>query len=233
MAAPVATRTVSSSGSSNTITLSTLVVDGSDRFLIVTAGAGVGGAAVDRTVTSVTHHALACTNRWAGDDANFVRSEGWTRLAPDAGTWDVVVTWPATAGDQYMAGATLVNGAHQTVPLGTAASGGATNTANTIDVTSAVDELVIAGTMTDDQTGITAGGTQLWKVENLGSDSSGGAHWKPGAATVTMAWTQDIVGWASGGVPIKPVAAGGPTVAQQIPIWDQQLSGQMVGTVWQ
>lgn len=213
MAAPTIARTVSLSNataSSLTLTAGTaLLVDGTNTLLVCFVGGGHSTQAT-RTATSVTHHGDALTKLCEADDGSWDCQQIWYRIAPDDGTWDIVATWPS--GVQSGIGAILVNGAHQTVPFGTPVTGGATDQSNTITVLSATDEIIVSSTGTDDQTGITAGKTQLYQETGIGSDSTQGAQWTAGAASVAMAWTQDIDNWASCGVGIKPVASSASVV---------------------
>ena len=201
MAAPTIIRSVGSGTTGTTITLSTLLVDGTNTLLMLTPGCG---ANTTRDIVTVTHNGDACTELAASAGAIFIKSELWYRIAPDAGTFDIVFTKDgATGGDVIAGGATLLNGVHQSDTFGTPTTAEAATTANTIDVASTTNQVVISSTATDDETGITAGDTQLWNSGIINSDCSFGGMSQVGAATVTMNWTQDITGWSSCGVGIK------------------------------
>lgn len=202
MAAPSVIRTVSTSSAGfATVTLSTLLVDGSNTCLIVSVGIGSVGEDID----TVTHNSDALTQIGTpGYDGAWNKSVLWQRLSPDAGTFDIVVS--ASAGGQIAFGATLLNDTAQSSTFNTPVSGGAGDTNNSLSVTSAADELVISVICTDDETGITkdAAATELWKIETLAADTSHGAQYKVASGTpTTMAWTQDISGWGAAAVAIR------------------------------
>lgn len=198
-----AIRTTKNSGTAASYTLS-ILVDGTDPALCCATGGGDGVQSA-RWATGVTWNTTEnFTKKWEVDDGAWTGSQGWTLIPSATGTHDVVASF--SGADLSSAGVTLFNGVHQTVSFGTAASGGARDTTNSVAISSAAGELVWTSTSTDDETGITAGGTQLWQDAGVGSDNSFGAQTYSGAATVTATWTQDILGWSSGGIALKPTA---------------------------
>ena len=144
----------------------------------------------------------------------FDRSELFGLIAPATGANNVVITAAASQGS-IAGGGESVNEADQTTGWGTAATNSApTDTASTVTVTSATNELVVDNVAGGDQTTQTAtvgaGQTERW--DSSGVDLNGFAigSTKAGAASVVMSWTlNNAAGWASVGVSIKEAAAGG------------------------
>ena len=65
--------------------------------------------------------------------------------------------------------------------------------------------LVVVDTVANTEGGApTAGADQTQHWSAVETDVSGGGSHEPGAATVTMSWTQANVLWAIGAVPLKP-----------------------------
>lgn len=198
----------STAPSTNTRTFAHTVGSGNDRLLIVHAvqwNSGVG------TVSSVTYNGVALT-QISGAAITFstnFRSEGWYLIAPDVGTFNVVVTWSAS---QTMVSATALNytGVHQSNPFGTAATNSGNSTTPTVDVTSAAGELVFAGLFVNSTISSTAGTgqTERYDFSNSLPSSQAGSD-EAGAATVTMNHTVTSNVWGMWGVSLKPPAAGG------------------------
>lgn len=217
MAAPAYQSSTSTSGSGGNLVFATPDVTGSDTALIVTAGGGAAGIG-DRSTTNVTRASSSFSKLGEADDATWVNCEIWAALNPAAGTGNVTASFNG-GGTQNAAGATLLTGVNQTggsSTFNTVQTGASSaNTTNTITVTSAADELVIAGTSTDDESGtpaitVSGGGTQNWIVNAVAGDTTYAEQRKAGAGpSVAMSWTQNINGWASVGVSIKGTGGGG------------------------
>lgn len=140
-------------------------------------------------------------------------------LLPATGANTVEVTMASNTRFKE-AGATSWTGVNQTTPLGTWNENGGTSATATVDITSAVDEIVLdvvgvrfLTTDADQTIAVGAGQTERWnvKVGFMTSDKfrCGGSS-EAGAATVTMSWAVGSSAsrdWAIGGVPIKPLAA--------------------------
>ena len=165
------------------------------------------------------------------DDA---RVEIWGRVAPNTGTADIRVTFDATLNDGGVVGAMSFTGVDQSTPYGAFVSdfdnSGSSNLA-TVDVSSAVGELVFDTVACETCTSLTVGAGQdeRWNTDNANSDF-GGASTEAGAGTVTMSWdlgSSDY--WVIGAVPIKPAAGGsGATWAAAE---DAALTGLSKGTL--
>lgn len=186
---------------------------GSDRLLLV----GIAHYDSSDPVDSVTYNGVALTAVPSGSTTN---GQYWIDLyyliAPDAGTYNIVVTVAGNVFD-FGAGATSLTGVHQTVPLGTAATATGTSTTPSVTVSSAADELVFdslviihSGTLT-----VGAGQTQRWNaIAAFGFIKYAGST-EGGAASTTMSWSNSSSQtWAIVAVPIKPTGggSGGPNI---------------------
>lgn len=179
-------------------------VAGTNRYLFVVAGDSSG---VVPDPTGVTYHGVAMTPLFNSFANPSFRCTGWGLVAPDVGTFNIVITWPGGTGpDEVALGGTSWEGVDPTTPTGTA------NTANnnvspaTVAIASAVGEVVVDGVYVF-QTAIVAGGSQTsrWEEENIGGGTSGGSSSQPGAASVTMQWTfAPDQTWVMGGISLKP-----------------------------
>jgi hypothetical protein len=167
------------------------------------------------TVSSVTYSGVALTNVGVQNSSDDGRMEIWRLIAPPTGTYNVVITFSAPLRRAAVAGVMTFTGVHQTTPLGTFASdfrqAPLITDPPTVNVTSAANELVFDTVACETCTSHTvgAGQTQRWNlIETSGYPQSLGAgSTEPGAATVTMSWTQGTADhWAIGGVSIKPAA---------------------------
>lgn len=173
-------------------------VSGADRLLIV--GVQTNGS----NVTGVTYAGVAMTA--VGQlTSGGVRVEMFRLIAPATGANSVVVSVAATT--DIGAAASSYTGAHQTTPLGAAATASGTGTEPTVNVVAAVDDLVIDATGMVNAV-LTAGPGQTQRANySTGVDLlTGVMSTEPGAATVTMSWTGGTNDWAAIGVAMKPVA---------------------------
>src|SRR5262245_35823567 len=201
------------SSASTTLAWSHTVGVGSNRLLLVGVSINAGTA-----VSGITFGAQALTLVGVQNgQATQSRIEIWRLIAPTSGTATVTVTMNAAA--VFGGGAASFSDVDQAIPLGTFVSAGGNTITPTVNVSSAVGELVFdtVGARGDATTlAVGAGQTQLWNYTTGSSpnDVIGGGSTKPGAASVTMTWTEgSAVGrsWAIGAVPIRPVGTPTPT----------------------
>jgi hypothetical protein len=193
---------------SDPITFSYTVAAGSDRLLFVVVGHG-GNPIANCSITSVTYNGDSLTEAWDVDDANWTRNEGWYMVAPDVGTANIVVDIDNSFNCfQQAIGATTFTGVNQVTPIDTPnTNSSSANNTPSVTISSAVGDVVIAGVSTDSEGGITEGGSLLWEIEALVTDTSFGAQYYSGASSVNATWTAVQNGWAAGGVSLNP--AGG------------------------
>jgi len=191
---------------------------GADRLMLV----GISFVNDElETVSSVTYNGAALTSVGTVDNSDDARVEIWRLIAPPSGTYDVVITFSAPLARAAVAGVMTFTGVHQTTPLGTFASASLSCTAPcadpSVNVTSAVNELVFDTVACETCTSFTvgAGQTQGWNLATLDGPrpSPGAGSTEPGAATVTMSWTPGTDDhWAIGAVSIKPSGGSAPVV---------------------
>jgi hypothetical protein len=201
-----------------TLTISHTTGSGADRLMLV----GISFVNDElETVSSVTYNGVALTLVGSVASSDDARVEIWRLIAPPSGTYNVVITFSAPLARAAEAGVMTFTGVHQTTPLGTFASASLQCTAPcadpSVNVTSAVNELVFDTVACETCTSFTvgAGQTQRWNLAPLDGPrpSPGAGSTEPGAATVTMSWTVGTDDhWAIGGVSIKPSGGSAPVV---------------------
>jgi len=201
-----------------TLTISHTTASGADRLMLV----GISFVNDElETVSSVTYNGVALTLVGSEVRSDDGRVEIWRLIAPPSGTHNVVITFSAPLARAAVAGVMTFTGVHQTTPLGTFASASLSCTAPcanpSVNVTSAVNELVFDTVACETCTSFTvgAGQTQRWNLAPLDGTrpSPGAGSTEPGAATVTMSWTMGTDDhWAIGGVSIKPSGGSAPVV---------------------
>ncbi len=223
------------SGSSNTISLTTVCAGPGIAVDTVTSGTGTGtpvtvshttsgtgrlmlvgisGAVSSGTVavSGVTYGGVALSLVGTATAAAYQKTWIYQLVAPATGTANVVVTFSTAPNTGAVVGVMTFTGVDQSVPLGTFAGANGTSAAPSVNVSSASGELVFDTVNHYWPLTVGANQTQRW---NTGSGSIyGGGSSEPGAATVTMSWTASGSDtWAIGAVPIKPAALACPPVA--------------------
>ena len=177
----------------------TVGAGGVNRIIIV----GVSAALEGGVVTGVTYAGQPLTQIGGQTDIDGItRVELWYKVAPPTGANDVVVSLSVSAG--VVGGATSWTGVDQTTPLGTAAFTSSESSLATVDVSSAVGEVVVDVVSTE-AAAVTVGPGQAQRWNLFPGTVVGGGSSEPGAApTVTMSWTSTTAFWAIGGVSMKP-----------------------------
>lgn len=202
----------SSAANTNTLTVSHTVAAGSNRCLFACIQRAAGTPAA---VTSVTYGGTGLTQ--VGDftgagGANVVRVSIYRLTAPAVGTADLVMTLAAN-NDEIAMGGICFDGVDQTSPTDAAVTNSAaTSTAPTVDVTSAVDDMVIDCLAVNDNDGHTATGTQHYNL-TVGGSSVFASQRKDGAASVTMNWGGAFFPWAIIAVNINAASAASSIAA--------------------
>lgn len=179
----------------DTPTISSVGIGTSLTFAHTTGSTATGlfvGVATETnvTVTSVTFHGDALTVLWDLQSTGVISSAGYLMVAPDIGTFDVVVTISGVTS--FAAGAVSLAGLDQTTPTRTAATGSDGASGPSVTVASVAGDLVIDCAGTYNATIAVGGGqTALIDVDNAGG---GGRSWGISTeiavgTTATMAWT--------------------------------------------
>ena len=175
---------------------------GSDRLMLV--GVSFNNDSYE-TVTGVTYNGVVLTLVGTVANSDDSRIEIWRLIAPDIGTHNVVVTFSANLAQEGFAGVVTFTGVDQTTPLGTFSSAENDGTTATVNVSSAIGELVFGVVATEYASSLTvgAGQTEYWKI-NI-DNSFGAGSTEIGAAIVTISWALTGSGdhWAIGGVSIR------------------------------
>jgi cellulose synthase/poly-beta-1,6-N-acetylglucosamine synthase-like glycosyltransferase len=195
----------------SSITISHTVSSGSSRLMLV--GVSINNDSYE-TVSSVTWkgtESLSLVGAIANDDD--ARVEIWSRVAPSAGTGNVVISFSGALQQGAVAGVTTFTGVNQSTPLGTFTPATGNNSSPaTVDVPSAAGELVFGVVCTEYEPVTTdPSQTERWNLRLTGTvgETNGAASTEAGAApSVTTSWTLDpsYNHWAVGGVSIKPAA---------------------------
>jgi len=174
--------------------------------IVVTVGIGNANGV---TISGVTFNGDALSFVAGKTDSNpWCRVEIWERHNPDVVTGNVVVTF---SGTTYHAAAGCTGYIGAAEALGSPSTNGASTANPTVTVVdSANGDLVTSVMMTDGSVAATTpAGTQLWEVENLGSDCDINAQYQTasGASTV-CSWTNSTTdNYAAAGVAVKPFVA--------------------------
>ncbi len=192
-------------GSSITISHTT---SGVDRLMLV--GVSINNDS-NEIVTSVTYNGVNLALVGTAQEADDARIEIWRLVAPATGTHNVVVTFNQSLQRQAIAGVITFTGVDQLAPLGTFAGANGTSGSASVDVPSAVDEVVfgVVAAETPGSLAPGAGQTEHWNIiVGGGGRTAGAGSTEPGAGTVTTSWTLGSADhWAIGGVSVKPPSA--------------------------
>jgi hypothetical protein len=202
--APVVDAVSSDTSAVDTFTVSH-TTSGTERLMLVGISFDPNN---DEIVSSVTYNGTSLSPVGSATYSNDTRVEIWQLVAPDTGSYDVVITFDKNLAYGAVAGVMTYTGVNQATPLGTfvGANGSSAGPA-TVNVSSAADELVFDTVACETCTSLTVGGgqTERWNLSQAEYYAMGAGSTEPGAVTVTMSWTLGSADyWAIGAVPIKP-----------------------------
>ncbi len=144
---------------------------GLDRLMLVGVSMGFDN---HEAVSTITYNGVALTRVGAiTHPQSDVRTEIWQLIAPDTGTYNVVITFNKTLSLVAGAGVMTFTGTDQTSPLGTFASqAGSDDHQINVTVPSAAGEMVLGVITNEYNTVITDGSqTEQWNLHMLGSPS--------------------------------------------------------------
>ncbi|KPJ58334.1 MAG: hypothetical protein AMJ46_14325, partial [Latescibacteria bacterium DG_63] len=190
---------------------------GSNRLMLV--GVSINNDGLETVVNpdGITYNGVPLSfvgainnTRSGGDDG---RVEIWQLVAPSTGTHDVEITFSDPLLLQAVAGVMSFTGVDQSDPLGPFASNENDPSPATVDVQSAVNELVF-GVVCTEYGAITtdSGQTEEWNIRVGSTSTYGAGSTKAGASTVTLQWALGgTPHWAAAGVSIKPASGSGAT----------------------
>ena len=198
------------------LTFSHTVGAGSNRCLYVGISWWSGGSAI--TLTGVTFGGVAmtivgtvATNATENDYCAVYRL-----IAPAVSTADVVASF--SGNTDIVGGAITLDDVHQTTPSSASNTATGNSTTESVGVTSAVGELVLAffhhHYPEAPPHGYGASQTGRWDVNTGGGNDTNGACSTKAGASGTVTQTQDITNtrnWAAVAVSVAPPAAAGAT----------------------
>ncbi len=211
----------SASSAGGALTFAHTVGAGSNKILIV--GISIDQTTTTNVISTVTYGGTALTNIGnTPGSGNTMRISVWRLVNPTTGTAAVVVTPVGGNTVAFIAGATSYFGVNQTTPLGALAHATGGSGTPTVNVSSAphdrvVDAVAVGGALVGNSISVGAGQTQHYNINTatiLGGGMIGAGSTEPGAATVTMSWTQNGVlngPWAIGAGPLRPAP---PTISK-------------------
>lgn len=184
-------------------TVSFAVATQSNRVLLVDiASHQVGG----RSISGVTYNgdALAQLDQQL-TASGYGSSERWWIIAPDQGTFDVVVTFAGPSGEWVISPSSWYN-VNQATPFGTTVGAEGNSTTPSVDVSSATGEVVVATIGAANATSITTGTGQTRRsTANDAGEIFEEVSSEAGAGTVTMSGTFGASYiWSIIGTPLKP-----------------------------
>ena len=184
-------------------TVSFTVATQSNRVLLVDVTYFDTGG---RSISGVTYNgdALALLDQQL-NSSGYGSSERWWIIAPDQGTFDVVVTIAGSPVEYVISPSSWYN-VNQGTPFGTTVGAEGNSTTPSVDVSSASGEFVVATIGAANATSITTGTGQTRRsTANDGGQIFGEVSSEAGAGTVTMSGTFGASYlWSIIGTPLKP-----------------------------
>ncbi len=212
-------RTVGSSASTNSLSISHTTGSGNSRLMLVMVTTGLASGTLP-TVSGITYGGQNLSLVDAISNGSTVRSEIWRLVNPPSGSSNAVIS--LSTSNPVTATVITYTGVDQTTPLGTSVTGGSgKGNAFSLTVASAPNELIV------DSFAVDGDGNQTAPSPSVGSGQTlleslkpaiylnGSVSSKPGVASTTMSWSwsgnkQQPAGVA---VSIKPASGGGNSVA--------------------
>jgi len=179
------------------------------------------------TVSSLTYNGTNLTLVGTQTESDDARIEIWQLVAPDVGTYDVIVTFNTSLKRQGIAGVMTFIGVNQASPLGVFAGDNNNSGTNaTVNVSSSTGEVVFGVVSCESCGSLTEGPGQSehWYTIEGGGKTLGAGSTETGATTVTTSWSMGSSDdWAVGGVSIKPVPEGSSIEVASIDLYLKRL----------
>ena len=196
--------------SSGTTSLSWSHTVGSNDSRLLIVGVSVG---TTTNVSSVTYGGVSLTRLTYKDNGSQNRTELWYLKNPSSGAANIVVNMASSA--MLTAGATSWYNVDQDTTFGTPVTASGSTTTPTVNVSSAVNDMVVdvvAGhvDMGSASLGVGSGQTQRWnygQTESVMNGEAGAGSNETGASTVSMSWSLSggaASSWSISAVSIKP-----------------------------
>ncbi|HQX52611.1 MAG TPA: DUF4347 domain-containing protein, partial [Planctomycetaceae bacterium] len=186
-----------SSGASVTVSHTT---GGTNRLMLV----GISMAPEGESVTSVKWNGVNLTRIGVEENsAGKARVEIWQLVAPQTGTYNVVVNFTGTSHKGATVGVATFTGVNQSNPtLAFSSASGNSNSASTT-VASATNDVVFGVVQSHNGTSVSPGSgqTEYWDINT--NEANGEGTVKAGAASVTSSWTVQNDKWSAAAVSIQ------------------------------
>ena len=211
-------RTIGSSASSNSLTISHATGNGTNRLMLVMVTSGIASGTLPN-VSGISYGGQSLSLVNAISNGTTVRSEIWKLVNPPSGTSSAVIS--LTAANPVTATVITYTGVDQTNPLGTSVTGGSgKSTAFSLTVSSAANELIVDSFAVDGDgnnsapTPSAGNGQTILESIKPAIYLNGSVSSKAGAASTTMSWSWSGVKQQPAGVAvsIKPASGGGTSV---------------------
>jgi len=186
------------------------VPDVADRLLIICIV--WESSFTERSVTGVTVDGVGATQvpgAEAEAGAGTFKCDMWYFVNPPVGgAVPIAVSFDTLPDDGIQTFAHTFSGVHQTTPLRTAASAGASSGAPSVTVASAIGDFVVDSLFAADLPSVGPGQTERGQEPLVTLAPYGASSTEPGAAgSVTMSWGMTSDNWAIGAVSIRPNTA--------------------------
>lgn len=198
---------------------------GSDRLLLIAIHCL---QLTGQVGSSVTYNGVAATFVKQTVNQGNRYMELWRLIAPATGANTLAVTFSASMNNVNVQ-AISFTGVDQTTPLGTSVAGAGNSTTPSVSVSAATNDLVFDAVTIEHAGTFTVGTGQTSRYNGIvagGGFNKAAGSTEPGAASVTMDWSDTIGGnWVQIGVPIKPKVTSGTGI---VPI-AMNLYSQMTG----
>lgn len=180
---------------------------GTPTLAVVGVALGNDSAVV---VTTVTYGGTLMTLIRNDVDVTGIRAKTWLYrlVSPPTGAQTVRVN--LSISNRVVAGAITVRGSDTTTPISNHNGTRGNSASPSVSVTSAVGELVVDAVALDEGGSWTAGAGQTERWDRQQFPVSGAGSTEPGAASVTMSWTNSVSNeWAISAASIKAAGGGG------------------------
>jgi hypothetical protein len=219
------------SGSVEGVNVSTVnfsfTTSGTDRALV--GNVHIVDDPTAASVSAITYNGVSLgAARNDVTNASYVRTQQFVLANPAVGANTLSVTLTATATYHLVLGAVSATAVDQTTPVrvGSPATAQADSASPTVNINSAVGDLVVdAITVTQSSgTGVApaAGAGQTGRYTQIAAYSGVGGSTEPGGApTVTMSWTTTGIGspeWAIAGLSLQDVGGAAATIYTRTPL---------------
>ena len=194
-----ATSTVTSLASPATVSHTT--GSGANRLMLVAIAFEANGG---NNVTGVTYGGTPLTLVGSATNGTNAAVRIYRLINPTSGVASVSVSFTSAPSNGAIIGVTTFTGVDQISPLGSAATVTGTSTTPSVNVSSALGELVFDAVAVKTGSSLTqgAGQIELWDLSSV--SERGASSTESGASTTTMSWTSSSDDWAIAGVSIKP-----------------------------